>query len=165
MAGVTDAAPAPGGLPGAVLFCCNLNRVRSPIAEGLMKLWFGQAVYADSCGLHAGTARDQLPPRADPFAVSVMDELGIDLSRHKPKNFDDLEDDSFDVVISLTPEAHHRAGEIARGRAIDVEYWPTLDPTLVSGQRDVMLQAYRDVRDSLEKRLRARFGAIRTFGG
>ena len=130
-----------------------------------MKLWFGQAVYVDSCGLHTGTRRDNLPFAADPFAVAVMDELGGDLSRHRPKNFNDLEDDSFDLVVSLSPEAHHRAGEMARGRAIEVEYWPTLDPTLVSGQRNVMLQAYRDVRDRLEKRIRARFGEVRTFGG
>jgi protein-tyrosine-phosphatase len=165
MAGVTTAARLHRGLPGAVLFSCNLNRVRSPMAEGLMKLYFGDAVYVDSCGLHTGTRRDTMPPGPDPFAVAVMDEMGVDLSRHRPKNFNDLEDTSFDVVISLTPEAHHRAGELARARAIEVEYWPMLDPTLVTGQREQMLNAYRDVRDALEKRLRARFGGVRTFGG
>ncbi len=164
-AGVTGASPLHRGLPGAVLFCCNLNRVRSPMAEGLMKLWFGHAVYVDSCGLHTGTRRDTLPPGADPFAIAVMDERGVELGRHRPKNFNDLEDTSFDVVVSLSPEAHHRAGELARRRAIDVEYWPTLDPTLASGQREVVLQAYRDVRDGLERRIRARFGEIPTFGG
>jgi protein-tyrosine-phosphatase len=135
------------------------------MAEALMKLWFGNAVYVDSCGLHTRTRRDTLPPGADPFSIAVMDELGVDLSRHRPKNFDDLEDTSFDVVVSLSPEAHHRAGELSRGRAIDVEYWPTLDPTLTVGQRDVVLQAYRDVRDHLARRLRTRFGEVRTFGG
>lgn len=130
-----------------------------------MKLHFGGAVYVDSCGLHTGTARDRALPGIDPFAAAVMDELGVDLSRHRPKNFNDLEDASFDVVISLTPEAHHRAGELARRRAVDVEYWPTLDPTLATGQREQMLSAYRDVRDSLERRLRTRFGGVRTFGG
>jgi protein-tyrosine-phosphatase len=162
---MTARAPQHGGLPGAVLFCCNYNRVRSAMAEGLTKLWFGTAVYVDSCGLHTGTRRDVMPPGPDPFAVSVMDELGFDLSRHRPKNFDDLEDTSFDVIISLSPEAHHRAGEMSRGRAIDAEYWPTLDPTLASGSRDLVLQAYRDVRDGLENRIRARFGEVRTFGG
>jgi protein-tyrosine-phosphatase len=152
-------------LPGAVLFCCNLNRVRSPMAEGLMKRLYGVAVFVDSCGLHTGTARDDQPPGADPFAIAVMDEVGVDLSRHRPKNFTDLEDDSFDVVISLSPLAHHRAGEMARRRAVEVEYWPTHDPTLITGQRDQILAAYRDVRDSLETRLRARFGDVRTFGG
>jgi protein-tyrosine-phosphatase len=82
MAGVTAPARIHGGLPGAVLFSCNLNRVRSPMAEGLMKLHFGGAVYVDSCGLHTGTRRDTIPPGPDPFAVAVMDELGVDLSRH-----------------------------------------------------------------------------------
>ncbi len=165
MAELTGSPPLHSGLPGAVLFTCNLNRVRSPMAEGLMKLHFGQAVYVDSCGLHAHARGRDPDERADPFAVAVMDELGVDLTTHRPKNFDDLEDASFDVVISLTPEAHHRAGELARRRSIDVEYWPTFDPTLVTGPREVTLQAYRDVRDTLERRIRERFGEVRTFGG
>jgi len=165
MAGVTEPAPISRRRPGAVLFSCNLNRIRSPMAEGLLKLHFGDAVYVDSCGLYTGTARDTLPPGADPLAMAVMDELGVDLSRHQPKNFDDLEDSSFDVVVSLTPQAHHRAGELARRRAVEVEYWPILDPTLVTGSRDQMLEAYREVRDALERRLRERFGGVRTFGG
>jgi protein-tyrosine-phosphatase len=135
------------------------------MAAGLMRRLFGHAVFVDSCGLHAGSRRDDLANVADPFAIAVMDELGVDLTAHRPKNFDDLEDSSFDVAISLSPEAHHRAGELARRRAIEVEYWPTFDPTLVEGGRETRLAAYRDVRDSLEKRLRARFGAVRTFGG
>ena len=131
-----------------------------------MKRSFGSAVFVDSCGLHAGRkGRDTSPPGVDPFVVAVMDELGVELGGHRSKNFEDLEDSSFDVVISLTPEAHHRAGEMARRSATEVEYWPTLDPTLASGSREVMLQAYRDVRDGLEKRIRARFGQTRTFGG
>jgi protein-tyrosine-phosphatase len=165
MAELTGPSPARGSLPGSVLFFCNLNRVRSPMAEGLMRLHYGFAVFVDSCGLHVGSARDTLPAESDPFAIAVMDELGVDLSRRRPKNFKDLEDDSFDVVISLSPEAHHRAGEMARRRAIDIEYWPTLDPTLVTGQREQRLQAYREVRDGLEKRLRVRFGEVKTFGG
>lgn len=165
MAGLIGEAPIHQGLPGAVLFACNYNRVRSPMAEGLMKRMFGPRVFVDSVGLHAHAVNDELGEHADPFAVAVMDELGVDLSRHRPKSFDDLEDASFDVVISLTPQAHHRAGEMARRRAIDVEYWPTLDPTLATGQREQMLQAYRDVRDGLERRIRERFGQVRTFGG
>jgi len=145
--------------PGAVLFACGLNRVRSPMAEGLMKRLYGTRVFVDSCGLK------QDDGLADPFVVAVMDELGVDLSAHRPKTFDDLEDASFDVVISLTPEAQHRAVELARGRAVEIEYWPTLDPTLATGSRDAILAAYREVRDTLEARLRARFGPVRTFGG
>ena len=145
--------PSPGQrLPGAVLFACTLNRVRSPMAEGLMKRLFGTRVFVDSCGL-----RPDGDGTADPFVVSVMDELGVDLSDHTPKSFDELEDTSFDLVISLSPEAQHRAVELSRGRAVDIEYWPTLDPTLVVGSRDQMLAAYREVRDSLEARLLERF--------
>jgi protein-tyrosine-phosphatase len=165
MAGLIGRPPIHRGLPGAILFACNLNRVRSPMAAGLMRLHFGDAVFIDSCGLHAHSGRDDLGDGADPFAIAVMDELGVDLSAHRPKSFDDLEDDSFDVVVSLTPEAHHRAGEFARARAVDVVYWPTMDPTLVMGQREQMLQAYRDVRHSLDVRIRERFGETRTFGG
>lgn len=148
------------GPPGAVLFACNLNRVRSPMAEGLMKRLFGSRVFVDSCGLRAQD--DGLP---DPFALSAMDEMGIDLTDHRPKRFDDLEDQSFDLVISLTPEAHHRAVELTRRRAVEAEFWPTLDPTLAGGSRETVLDAYRAVRDALEARIRARFGSVRTFGG
>jgi len=139
------------------------------MAAGLMRRLYGMSVFVDSCGLHAKARPYHAPPDPDdgpdPFVVAVMDELGVEVSGHKPKGFDDLEDTSFDVVISLTPPAHHRAGEMARRRAMDVEYWPTQDPTLVTGQRDQVLAAYREVRDTLEARLRARFGAVRTFGG
>ena len=165
MAELIAPPPIRRGLPGAVLFACNLNRVRSPMAAALMRLHFGQAVFVDSCGLHAHSAPDGLGDGVDPFAAAVMDELGVDLTKHRPKSFDDLEDSSFDVVVSLTPEAHHRAGELARARSVDIIYWPTMDPTLVMGQRDQMLQAYRDVRDTLQARIRERFGEIRTFGG
>lgn len=151
--------------PGAVLFACNLNRVRSPMAEGLMRRVFGARVFVDSCGLHARRGRPGDDGLADPFVLAVMDEIGVDLTKHRPKNFDDLEDTSFDVVISLTPEAHHRAVELSRHRAVELEYWPTQDPTLVSGARESVLDAYRTVRDGLEARIRARFGQARTFGG
>jgi protein-tyrosine-phosphatase len=149
--------PAP---PGAVLFACNLNRVRSPMAAGLMKRVFGSRIFVDSCGL-----RSDGETCADTFAVTVLDELGVDLSGHHPKTFDDLEDLSFDVVISLTPEAQHRAVELARRSAVEIEYWPTFDPTLTEGSREAVLDAYRHVRDTLEARILARFPQIRTFGG
>ena len=146
-------------LPGAVLFACNHNRVRSPMAEALLKLMFGDRVYVESCGLKPG---DNEP---DPFAAAVMDELGVDLTAHQPKTFDDLEEDSFDLVISLTPEAHHRAVELARGRAVQIDYWPTSDPTLVQGAREEVMAAYRELRDRLGAKIRQRFGATPTFGG
>jgi protein-tyrosine-phosphatase len=153
---VSDASPP--SLPGAVLIACNYNRVRSPIAEGLIKLIYGDRVYVDSCGLKAGEG-------IDPFAAAVMDELGVDLSSHSAKSFDDLEEGNFDLVISLTPEAQHRAVELARGRAVDIEYWPTHDPTLATGSREAVLGAYREVRDGLRRKIEARFGRPSTFGG
>jgi protein-tyrosine-phosphatase len=149
----------PAELPGAVLFACNFNRVRSAMAEALMKLWYGSAVYIDSCGLR----RDE-EEAPDPFAVAVMAELGADLSRHRPKTFDDV-DDSFDIVVSLTPEAQHRAVELARHNAVTLEYWPTQDPTLTLGSREAVLAAYRETRDALAERIRARFGEPTRFGG
>jgi protein-tyrosine-phosphatase len=125
-----------------------------------MQRLFGDRVFVDSCGLRPG---DDDPP--DGFMVAVMDELGVDLAAHRQKTFEDLEDTSFDAVISLTPEAQHRAVELARGRAVDVEYWPTFDPTLVLGPREAVLDAYRDVRNALELKIRQRFGQVRTFGG
>jgi protein-tyrosine-phosphatase len=138
-------------LPAAVLFTCNLNLVRSPMAAALMRRMWGTRVFVDSCGLRAAD-------EADGFVLAVMNELGQDLSAHAPKSFDDLEDGSFDLVISLTPEAHHRAVEFGRARSTEVEYWPTVDPTLEQGSRDQRLQAYRRVRDELQGRLLDRFG-------
>ncbi len=149
---------SPPSLPGAVLIACNYNRVRSPIAEGLMRLIYGDRIFVDSCGLKAGEG-------IDPFAAAVMDELGVDLSAHVAKSFDELEDGSFDLVISLTPEAQHRAVELARGRAVDIEYWPIHDPTLATGSREAVLDAYRQVRNELRRRIEARFGKPSTFGG
>ena len=126
-----------------------------------MKLSFGNRVYVDSVGLKQEEGESEV----DPFAAAVIDELGGDLAGFRPKTFDELEDESFDVVISLTPEAQHRAVEIARDRAVDIEYWPIFDPTLAEGSRDQRLDAYRQVRDELSRRIAERFGKASTFGG
>jgi len=136
-------------LPGSVLFCCTLNAVRSPMAEGLFKLLYKRRVFVDSVGVRAG--------ELDPFAVAVMDEIGIDISRHRSKSFDNLDDTSFDLIVSLSPEAHHRALEMTRTMACEVEFWNTFDPSIVEGNRDVRLDAYREVRDTLMRRIRERF--------
>jgi len=154
-------APAPIRSPAAVLFACNLNFVRSPMAEGLLKRLAGHRIFVDSCGLKPVPAlggEDEPPMHVDPFAAEVMAELGCDLTDHRPKTFEGLEDSSFDLVISLTPEAQHRAVEMARGRAAEIEYWPTFDPTLADGSRDARLAAYREVRDTLAARIAERFG-------
>lgn len=141
-------------LPGAVLFACNFNRVRSPMAEALLKRAMGDRIYVDSCGLR----RERVEGAgADPFVQSVMAEISVDLATHEPKTFDDLQDASFDLVISLTPEAHHRAVEMTRGRAAQIEYWPTFDPTQSDGSREARLAAYREVRDSLARKIAERF--------
>ena len=141
-----------GDLPSAVLFACTQNAIRSPMAAGLMRHYYGHKVYTTSAGAMAG--------ELDGFAIAVMEELGIDISGHVPMSFDDLEDTSFDIIISLSPEAQHKAVELTRTMACDVEYWPTLDPTFVSGSREQIVDSYRGVRDALLKRIRDRFGLI-----
>lgn len=136
-------------LPGSVLFCCTRNAIRSPMAEGILKYLHGQRIYVDSVGLREG--------EIDPFVIAVMDEIGIDLSRHRSKTFDDLEDGSFDLIISLSPEAQHHAVEMTRTMACEVEFWNTFDPTVVEGNRETRLNAYRQVRDTLLDRITARF--------
>ena len=149
---------AAGGAPAAVLFACTQNRVRSPMAAALMRRRFAGATFVDSCGLKPGE-------EIDPFAASVLDELGLDAAGHHPKGFGDLEDSSFDVVVTLSPEAHHRALEWTRHMACEVEYWPTFDPTVAEGSRDQRLDAYRQVRDGLDRRILQRFRRASTFGG
>ena len=133
--------------PSAVLFSCSFNAVRSPMAEGLLRLYFGREIYVASAGVKEG--------ETDPFAIAAMEEVGVDITKHKPHTFEDLEDTSFDLIITLSPEAHHKALEFTRTLACDVVYWPTIDPTAVEGSRERKLDAYRDVRDSLSKRIKA----------
>lgn len=122
------------------------------MAEAYLKHIHGKQLYVDSVGLK--------PSELDGFAVAVMDELGFDLKKHKPKTFDQLEDTSFDLIITLSPEAHHKALEWARHMAAEVEYWPTFDATAIEGDRERKLDAYREVRDLLMKRIRERFPAL-----
>src|ERR1700761_1687786 len=146
------AAPPRGRAPQAVLFACGQNSVRSPMAESLLQRMFPQALYVKSAGVKKG--------EIDPFAVAVMEELGQDISGHKPTTFEELEDWeglNFDLIITLSPEAHHKALELTRRIAADVEYWPTPDPTITEGSREQKLQAYREVCDGLLSRIRKRF--------
>jgi protein-tyrosine-phosphatase len=140
-------------LPGAILFACTLNAVRSPMAAAIMRHLFARFVYVDSAGARAGDL--------DPFAAEAMEEIGIEIGKHRPKSFEDLEDTSFDLVVTLSPEAHHKAMELTRTTAVEVEYWPTQDPTAVEGSRVQRLDAYRAVRDDLLKRIEARFALQR----
>ncbi|HEY4077238.1 MAG TPA: arsenate reductase ArsC [Rhizomicrobium sp.] len=133
----------------AILFACTMNAVRSPMAAALLRHLAGRDIYVESAGVRAGDL--------DPMAVEVMDEIGLEIAAHKPRRFEDLEDGSFDLVITLSPEAQHRAMEMTRTAATQVEYWPTIDPTAVEGSREQRLTAYRLVRDQLLERLKGRF--------
>jgi protein-tyrosine-phosphatase len=137
-----------------VLFACGLNAVRSPMAAGLFRELFGKRIYVASAGAQRG--------ELDPFAVAAMNEIGIDISRHRPHTFEDLDELeglNFDVIVTLSPPAHHKALDLTRTIAADVEYWPTPDPTAIEGSREQRLDAYRAVRDELLRHIRARFGA------
>ena len=136
-------------LPSSVLFACTWNAVRSPLAEGVAKRLLGKLVFIDSVGVRKKDI--------DPFVVVVLGEIGIDVSDHKPKSFDELEDSSFDLVISLSPEAQHQAVEMTRTMACDVEFWHTFDPSIVEGNRETRLEAYRQVRDTLLGKIEERF--------
>jgi protein-tyrosine-phosphatase len=146
--------------PQAVLFACGFNSVRSPMAASLLQQMFPQALYVRSAGVKKG--------ELDPFAVAVMAELGQDISQHKPMTFEELDDWeglNFDLIISLAPEAHHKALELTRSLAADVEYWPTHDPTGMEGNREQKLEAYREVCDSLLLRIRKRFSKVGAASG
>jgi protein-tyrosine-phosphatase len=146
--------------PQAVLFACGLNSVRSPMAESLLRHMFPHALYVKSAGVRKG--------RLDPFAVAVMAELGQDISGHRPMTFEELDDWeglNFDLIVSLAPEAHHKALELTRTLAADVEYWPTQDPTSAEGNREQRLRAYREVCDGLLLRIRKRFSKTGAASG
>jgi protein-tyrosine-phosphatase len=148
---MVDPAPAKKA-PQSVLFACGMNSVRSPMALALMRSMFPK-VYAASAGVRKG--------ELDPFAVTAMEEIGRDIAKHKPMTFEELEDWeglNFDLIITLSPEAHHKALELTRTLAADVEYWPTPDPVGLEGSREQQLDAYRGVRDALMQRIRRRFG-------
>ena len=138
--------PQPAPRIQSVLFACSENAVRSPMAAALAEQRFGRLMHVASVGVRPG--------EPDPFMVEAMDEMGLDLSRHRPRTFEELDDACFDMIVTLSPEAHHRALEFTRTMAVSVVYWPTLDATGIEGSRAIMLQAYRSVRDALAARIR-----------
>jgi len=119
------------------------------MAEAMLKHFHHRRIFVDSVGVRAG--------ELDPFAVAVMEEIGIQIGKHRPKSFDELHDSSFDVIVSLSPEAQHSAVELTRTMACEVEFWPTLDPSVIEGNRETRLDAYRAVRDQLLRRIEVRF--------
>jgi protein-tyrosine-phosphatase len=138
-------------LPGSILFACDRNAIRSPMAAALMRHLYGHRVWIESVGVQTDDSE------VDPFAVAVMAEMGLDISRHRPKSFDELIDGSIDLIVSLSPQAHHRAVDLTHALACEAEYWPSADPTLAEGNRDAMLAAYRQLRDDLMAHIRRRF--------
>ncbi len=134
----------------SLLFVCSENALRSPMAEAMVKAAYGDQVYVDSVGIRQGTL--------DPLAVAVMEEIGIDFSGHAPKLLDDMIATSFELIVTLTPEAQHQAVELTRASACEVIYWRTLDPSMVEGSREVRLAAYREVRDALRAEIEALLG-------
>ncbi|MFC5991526.1 low molecular weight phosphatase family protein [Limoniibacter endophyticus] len=136
-------------MPHSVLFLCGMNVIRSPMAEQLAREILPPGVYIASAGVRSG--------ERDPFVDVVMQETGLSLGNHQPRTMDELDDTGFDLVITLTPEAHHQAMELTRHLSLEVEYWPTDDPTAVTGSREQRLDAYRAVRNALKKRLIERF--------
>src|SRR5476649_1494428 len=139
--------------PHAVLFACGMNAIRSPMAAALFEQLYGKTIHVSSAGVQKG--------ELDSFAVAVMEELGVDIARHKPVTFEELEELeglNFDLIVTLSPPAHHKAMELTHTISADVEYWPIVDPTGIEGNREQRLDAYREVRDQLLARIRERFG-------
>lgn len=143
-------------LPQSILFCCDHNSVRSPMAEGIMKKLYGTGTYVQSVGVHNDL-------EIDGFAIAVCAEINVELARHRSRSFDEMEqwgDDlsSFDLVVALSPASQRRALELTRFFHLDVEYWPTLDPTGLGESREAKLASYRQARDQIVERLTGRWG-------
>lgn len=145
-------------IPTSVLFCCDHNAVRSPMAEGITKLLCGQAIYIQSAGV-----RNDL--EVDGFAIAVCEEIGVEISRHRSRSFEEMQawgDDisGYDLIVALSPASQRAALELTRFFHLDVEYWPVLDPTGLAENRDMKLLAYRQTRDQIRDRIRARFAPL-----
>ncbi|MFQ5622900.1 MAG: low molecular weight phosphatase family protein [Paracoccaceae bacterium] len=145
-----------GELPGSVLFCCDYNAVRSPMAEGIMKQRYGQQVYVQSAGVKHDI-------EVDGFSVAVCEEIGVTLSRHRVRSFEEMEEwgdsfESYDLIVALSPAAQRHAQEFTRHHAVEVEYWPTFDPTDLGQTREEKLSAYRQTRDQILQRIERKFG-------
>lgn len=137
----------------AVLFTCAMNAIRSPMAEAIARHYFGKSIYIQSAGIHKG--------EVDGFVIAVLDEIGIDARGHKPHTLEELSENegfNFDLIVTLSPEAHHTAMELTRTLSVDVEYWATIDPSIVEGGRETRLDAYRQVRDTLQQQILERLG-------
>jgi len=144
------------GAPQAVLFCCDYNAVRSPMAEGIMKKYYGSRIYVQSAGVKS-------EHEVDGFTVAVCAEIGVELRRHRVRSFHEMEEwgdriGSYDLIVALSPAAMVAAQEYTRWHALDVEYWPTFDPVGLGDGREAKLAAYRQTREQIDRRILDRFG-------
>ncbi|MEP2782604.1 MAG: low molecular weight phosphatase family protein [Pseudoruegeria sp.] len=145
-------------IPTSVLFCCDHNAVRSPMAEGITKQLCGQAIFIQSAGV-----RNDL--EIDGFAIAVCEEIGVEISRHQSRSFEEMQawgDDisGYDLIVALSPASQRAALELTRYFHLEVEYWPVLDPTGLAENRDMKLHAYRQTRDQIRDRIRSRFAPL-----
>ena len=143
-------------MPGSVLFCCDHNAIRSPIAEGLAKLYYGKKIFIQSAGILNEV-------EIDGFAIAVCAEIDVILERHQSRSFDEMEkwgDDisSFDLIVALSPAAQRAALEYTRYFSLDIEYWPILDPTGLHEERNLILETYRTTMYQIRDRILDRFG-------
>ncbi|MBO0904080.1 low molecular weight phosphatase family protein [Jiella sonneratiae] len=145
-----DASGGPPAKVSSVLFLCGMNAIRSPIAEALARSVLPQTVYIASAGVRQG--------RRDPFVDAVLAERGLSLGDRQPQRFEDLEDGYFDLIVTMAPEAHHAALDATGTASVEVEFWPMPDPSVVTGSREQILEAYRDVLKRIEQRIERRFG-------
>ena len=148
--------------PSSVLFCCDYNSIRSPMAEGLMKQFYGHRAYVQS----AGVKHDL---EIDGFAVTVCNEIGVPLERHRVRSFDEMEEwgddlSGFDLIVALSPASQRRALELTRYDHLEVEYWAILDPSGLGESREDKLASYRQARDQIAQKLQARFGPPTEIG-
>ena len=146
-------------LPQSILFCCDHNAVRSPMAEGIMKKFYGTDTYVQSAGVMGDMD-------IDGFSIAVCEEMGVELSRHRTRSFDEMEEwgddlSSFDLVVALSPASQRKALELTRVFHLDVVYWPIMDPTGLGETREAKLNAYRQTRDQIIANLKARWGEPR----
>jgi len=142
--------------PSSVLFACDHNAVRSPMAEGIMKRDYGTTIFVQSAGVHHDM-------EVDGFSVAVCEEIGVTLSKHMSRSFEEMEEwgdqiDGYDLIIALSPASQRAALEYTRYYALDVEYWPIFDPTNLGRNREEKLAVYRQARDQIQARIRDRFG-------
>ena len=140
----------------SVLFCCDHNAIRSPMAEGIFKKFYDKKIFVQSVGVKHGGEIDH-------FAIEVCSEIGVVLEKHQARSFAEMEKwgdeiGSYDLIVALSPAAQRAALEYTRVFSLEIEYWPTLDPTGLHENRVYILEAYRTTMNQIRERIVKRFG-------